>query len=130
MSVSTSTALRDRYVDLLMGCLTRELFLDEEAADVDLAAIAKAAAFFGADGVVVTGAETGASTRPQDVESVRREVEVPVFVGSGVTPENVGGLAAHAEALIVGSYLKRDGCWSNAPDPDRVSAMVSALDNL
>ena len=28
--------LRDRYVDLLMGCLTRELFIDEEAHDVDL----------------------------------------------------------------------------------------------
>ncbi|MDW3217278.1 MAG: TylF/MycF/NovP-related O-methyltransferase [Acidimicrobiales bacterium] len=33
----TATVLRDRYVDLLMGCLTRELFLDEEAHDVDLA---------------------------------------------------------------------------------------------
>jgi O-methyltransferase len=32
----TSAALRDRYVDLLMGCLTRELFLDEEAHDVAL----------------------------------------------------------------------------------------------
>ncbi len=29
--------LRDRYVDLLMRCLTRELFLDEEMHDVDLA---------------------------------------------------------------------------------------------
>ena len=27
---------RDRYVDLLMGCLTRELFLDEETHDIDL----------------------------------------------------------------------------------------------
>jgi len=27
---------RTRYIDLLMGCLTRELFLDEEAHDVDL----------------------------------------------------------------------------------------------
>jgi O-methyltransferase len=36
--VSSSAAiLRDRYVDLLMGCLTRELFLAEEAHDVDLA---------------------------------------------------------------------------------------------
>jgi O-methyltransferase len=33
---TTSRALRERYVDLLMGCLTRELFLDEEAHDVDL----------------------------------------------------------------------------------------------
>ena len=36
MSATTSPALRDRYVDLLMGCLTRDLFLDEEAHDVDL----------------------------------------------------------------------------------------------
>jgi len=28
---------RDRYVDLLMGCLTRELFLDEEVHDVEIA---------------------------------------------------------------------------------------------
>ena len=37
MPTTTTAALRDRYVDLLMGCLTRELFLDEEAHDVDLA---------------------------------------------------------------------------------------------
>ena len=36
MAALTSTALRERYIDLLMGCLTRELFLDEEAHDVDL----------------------------------------------------------------------------------------------
>ncbi len=36
-STATSPALRDRYIDLLMGCLTRELFLDEETHDVDLA---------------------------------------------------------------------------------------------
>lgn len=35
--MATAAALRDRYVDLLMGCLTRELFIDEEAHDVDLA---------------------------------------------------------------------------------------------
>jgi O-methyltransferase len=32
----SAIALRERYVDLLMGCLTRELFLEEEAIDVDL----------------------------------------------------------------------------------------------
>jgi len=37
MTATTPAALRNRYVDLLMGCLTRELFLHEEAHDVDLA---------------------------------------------------------------------------------------------
>ncbi|MFT5200874.1 MAG: O-methyltransferase [Candidatus Aldehydirespiratoraceae bacterium] len=36
-AASSAAMLRDRYVDLLMGCLTRELFLAEEAHDVDLA---------------------------------------------------------------------------------------------
>ena len=33
---SCTMSARDRYVDLLMGCLTRELFLDEETHDIDL----------------------------------------------------------------------------------------------
>ncbi len=32
------SSARERYIDLLMGCLTRELFLAEETHDVDLAA--------------------------------------------------------------------------------------------
>lgn len=99
-------------------------------ADVDLAATAKAAVFFRADAVVVTGAETGASARPDDVETVKNSVELPVMVGSGVTPENVGAFAANADAFIVGSYLKHGGCWTHAPDPNRVSAMVSAIRSL
>jgi len=33
---TTAEAARSRYINLLMGCLTRELFLDEEVHDVDL----------------------------------------------------------------------------------------------
>ena len=36
MSAHPHHRARNRYVDLLMGCLTRELFLDEETHDVDL----------------------------------------------------------------------------------------------
>ena len=50
-----------------------------------------------------------------------------MFVGSGVTPDNVAALAGHADGLIVGSCLKRDGCWENGPDPARVAAMVEAV---
>ena len=95
--------------------------------DIDLAETAKAACWFGADGVIVTGTATGEPTRPQDVAAVAKAVDRPVFVGSGVTPENVTTLAAHADALIVGSYLKRDGHWENEPDPKRIAAMVAAV---
>ncbi len=96
-------------------------------ADVDLSETAKAAVFFGADGVVVTGRTTGDPTSPKEVAQVAESVDQAVFVGSGVTPENVANLAPHADGLIIGSYLKRDGLWENEPDPARVTAMVEAV---
>jgi len=96
-------------------------------ADVDLAETAQAAEFFGASGVVVTGTATGRPTSVEDLIEVRKAVNIPVFVGSGVTPENVRALAPHAHALIVGSYLKKDGHWANALDPSRVVQIVAAV---
>jgi predicted TIM-barrel enzyme len=33
----------------------------------------------------------------------------------------------HADGLIVGSYLKRRGLWSNPLDPERCKAMATAV---
>jgi hypothetical protein len=96
-------------------------------ADVDLSETAKAAEFFGAAGVVVTGTATAQPTSPDDVAAVKRTVKIPVLIGSGVTPENVSAVAPHADAVIVGSYLKKDGLWFNPPEPTRVAKMVSAV---
>lgn len=98
-------------------------------ADVDLAETARAAEFFGADGVVVTGTATGSATSADDVAVAKRAVGVPVLVGSGVTPERVEQYADQADGFIVGSYLKRDGHWANEPDPRRVEAMCKAVLN-
>ncbi len=95
--------------------------------DVDLAETAKAAVFFGADGVVVTGMATGEPTHAQDVAAVAEAVDQPVFAASGVNPENVAALASHVDGLIVGSHLKRDGHWENEPDPTRVAAVAEAV---
>ena len=96
-------------------------------ADVSLAEMAKAAVFAGADGVVVTGTATGEPTSPGDVGAVAEAVDEPVFVGSGVTPEQIPAMAKHADALIVGSYIKKDGHWANEPDPGRVQSLVTVL---
>ena len=55
---------------------------------------------------------------------------VPVLIGSGATPENLAGLWPHADAFVVGSYLKYDGDWRNAPDPKRVESFVKAAARL
>ncbi len=94
--------------------------------DLALADIAKAARFFGADGVVVTGVATGEPTKVEDVAAVSDAVDIPVLVGSGVTPETVGPLFQHADALIVGSYLKQFGFWENPIDPERCRQIVRA----
>ncbi len=95
-------------------------------ADVDLLETARAAEFFLADGVVVTGAATARATDASDVEAVHAGVGIATLVGSGVTSDNVGQYR-QADALIVGSSLKVDGLWSNPPDPARLEAMVGAF---
>jgi membrane complex biogenesis BtpA family protein len=98
-------------------------------ADVSIAETAHAAEFFLADGVVVTGPATGAETDAGEVKAVAAAVGLPVLVGSGITPDNVGRFA-DADGLIVGSWLKRDGLWTNPPDPARCAALRRATDAM
>jgi len=95
-------------------------------ADLSLADCAEAAEFFGADGLIVTGTATGKPTDERDVQAVRQASSLPVLVGSGVTPEAVGVLFQHADALIVGSWIKQDGVWSSPVCPGRANELVRA----
>lgn len=95
-------------------------------ADVSLEDLVHGTVFCGADAVVITGHKTG---DPTDVEHVRRARSggVPVAVGSGVTPANAGPLAEHADALIVGSWIKHGGDWRAPVDAQRVREVREAL---
>jgi len=99
-------------------------------ADVDLAATASAAAFFGADAIVITGASTGAPTSIEDLEQARAAVGIPLVVGSGTTPDNLAALWPRADVFIVGSTLKREGRWSEPLDPDRLEAFMARVGEL
>lgn len=98
-------------------------------ADVDIVETARAAEFFLADGVIVTGVASGQPADASEVEAVAGAVSVPVLVGSGITAANLARYAA-ADAFIVGSWLKRDGLWTNPLDPARLEALVRAFDAL
>jgi membrane complex biogenesis BtpA family protein len=78
--------------------------------DVNIVETAHAAEFALADGVIVTGPATGRAANPAEVEAVAAAVEIPVFVGSGITPVNVAAFAM-ADGLIVGSSVKQRGDW-------------------
>src|SRR6185312_2472549 len=94
--------------------------------DLDIVETAKAAEFFGVDGVIVTGVSTGEPTNPNEVNSVARAVSVPTLVGSGITAENIHDYV-HADALIVGSSIKEGRLWSNPINLERTRALVSAF---
>ncbi|MBY0308165.1 MAG: BtpA/SgcQ family protein [Phycisphaerales bacterium] len=99
-------------------------------ADVSLAEACHAAEFFRADGVIVTGAHTGDPASEEDLGTARRACggRLPVLVGSGATPENVGAMLRVADGVIVGSSLKRGGHWTGPLDAKRCAAVVKAAD--
>jgi len=96
-------------------------------ADVSLAETVKAAEFFGADGVIVTGEATGRETSTADLSSAHGATKLPVVVGSGVTAENAAAMLQQADAVIVGSALKKDGHWTGPVDLERVKAVAAAV---
>lgn len=80
-----------------------------------------------ADALVVSGKATGQPTPIADVKRVRGAVpDVPLLVGSGVSPETAAELLSIADALIVGTAVKREGKIANPVDPARVRRLVDA----
>lgn len=96
-------------------------------ADVDVSETARGAEFFGADGIIITGIATGQAIKVNDLGTARVATTLPLIVGSGVTPESVKDLFAYADALIVGSWFKKDGAWFNPPDAKRCKELVKAV---
>jgi hypothetical protein len=82
-----------------------------------------------ADSIVVSGSATGAETESGELERVAAlgdELDVPVLVGSGVTPATVREALDTADGTIVGTALKEGGETTAPVDPERVVSLVSA----
>lgn len=95
--------------------------------DLDVVETVKAAEFFLSDGVIITGTATGEPVLPAEAESVRNATTLPVLIGSGITPHNIHLYRDHADAFIVGSWIKQEGDWKNGPDPKRVEQLMKKL---
>ncbi len=98
-------------------------------ADVSLEETAKAAEFFLADGVIVSGIATGLAADAVEVEAVAGAVAIPTLVGSGVTLANLHDYN-DADALIVGSSIKRGGIWSGELDESLAGALARAFNEI
>ncbi|MGZ3707803.1 MAG: BtpA/SgcQ family protein, partial [Bdellovibrionota bacterium] len=72
-----------------------------------------------AEGVVVSGATTGRSVDPRELErasEAARSCRVPLYIGSGATPETLSELCRYASGIIVSSALRKGGVPGAALD--------------
>lgn len=96
--------------------------LDAEARDLRLRGLA--------DGVIVSGAATGAASDPDEFDAVRAVLpDCPLLVGSGATPATVGALLHVADACIVGTALQtaEPAAGRRRIDAARARAFVAAV---
>jgi len=81
-----------------------------------------------ADILLVSGARTGAATDPARVLAAKEAApDAPVWVGSGLTPNNASRLMERAHGAIVGSSLQRDGRAGQGIEVSRVRKLVAAV---
>lgn len=96
-------------------------------ADRPLGELARDVEFFDADVAIATGSRTGDAASLDELRAIAAGTSLPVAVGSGVTPGNVGEILEIADAVIVASWLKRDGVWWNDVDPERALAFMDEV---
>lgn len=99
-------------------------------ADVSLGETAETVEFMGADCVIVTGSATGKPPNVADVQEAKSHCHLPVFLGSGITENNVAEFYDNADGFIIGTAFKLDGLWSNTVDPARVTSFVQKIQRV
>lgn len=97
-------------------------------ADRSIEELARDVEFFDADAAIATGQRTGDAATLDELRTIASGTSLPVLVGSGTTPDNVGDILSVASGVIVASWLKRDGVWWNPVDPDRLRSFMQVAD--
>ena len=118
-----------------LGCEHIKVFADVKkkhcshalTGDLDIVDEVKQAEFFLADGVIVTGPRT---TEPPGLAELRRVhagASVPVLIGSGMTPGNIGRYFGVADGFIVGSAFRENGRFLGDLDPARLAQFMETF---
>ena len=95
-------------------------------ADRSVEELTRDLAFFDADAVIATGHRTGDSATLEEIDEVGGATHLPLLVGSGVTKDNVAGILARTNGVIVASSLKQDGVWWKPVALERVRRFMAA----
>ena len=79
---------------------------------------------------MVTGKHTGESASIEELNELRNNLDFPVFIGSGLTLDNVQDYYPICDAMIIGSHFKENGFWKNALCYERVSKFMERVKTL
>ena len=99
-------------------------------ADVNIVETAHAAEFFLSDGLIVTGKQTGSEADSSEKKAVKDSTKLPVIIGSGINIDNVAQYLKISDALIVGSYFKKDGFWKNELQAKRIVSFMEKVASI
>lgn len=94
---------------------------------IDLKESAKLAEANGADAVVVTGFKTGQAASTDDLKMIKDLLQVPVYVGSGVNPNNIKEQLDIVDGLVVGSSIKPNGVIEKPVDLKHCEILMNQL---
>lgn len=98
--------------------------------DTNIVETSKAAEFFNSDGIIITGISTGKEPDINELKSVRKNINLPLIIGSGMTADNIEKFYNLADGFIVGSYFKKDGKWKNKLDTNRIRNFVEKFNSM
>jgi membrane complex biogenesis BtpA family protein len=98
---------------------------------VSIAQAAKDTVYRGlADALILTGEGTGEPVNLNELKTVRKAVpDRPIFVGSGINPDNIFKYIPLANGFIIGTYFKRGGNVSHSISKDRVKKLIKILNS-
>lgn len=84
-----------------------------------------------ADALILSGVATGEPADPAGFRRVKEALPaVPLLVGSGLSPDNLGDLWPTVDGMIVGSSLKESGDPTQPVDPVRARELFAAASEL
>lgn len=84
----------------------------------------------GAENIIITGFSTGVAPSKEKVLEARKNIHVPVFLGSGISASNAQELLAVSDGAIVGSAFKTDNDIKQIVDAKRVRTFMEEVEKL
>ncbi len=83
-----------------------------------------------ADVILVSGSMAGSEADLSTIEEIKKRVNVPVLVNTGVKPVNVKDYLSLADGAIVGSCLKKEGYTWNPVSLDNVMKLMKEVEKI